>query len=249
MLELKPYEIEFDAEPVARRIGLIALATDHTTEQDFTRINNPDEAGVYVSRIAFENPTTVENLRLMGPRLTSAAALMLPGETLDVIAFSCTSASVVLGDEAVTGFIQAAKPGVQCVTPAIASLAAFEALDVRRISILTPYIADVTTKITTYFSDSGADIISSKCLGYEDDRDMARIKLTSIIEAGVDAMDDDAEALFISCTALRAAGCVEALEQRIGKPVITSNQAMIWRSLRLAGIERSVSGYGRLFGI
>jgi len=249
MTEPKPYEIEFDAEPVARRIGLIALATDHTTEQDFARICDMDDVGVYVSRVMFENPITAENLRLTGPRLTSAVELMLPGETFDVIAFSCTSASVVLGDDVVTGFIQVAKPGVCCVTPASASLAALGALGVKRVTILTPYNADVTSRMVDYFADNGADVVSSHCLDFKDDRDMARIKLSSIIEAGVEAMNENAEALFISCTALRAAGCVRELEQRIGKPVITSNQALIWRCLRIAGVEKSIAGYGQLFEI
>jgi maleate isomerase len=241
------FKVELDARPVAKRIGLITLATDHTSERDFARLCDPDEVGVYVNRIDYENPTTPENLRLTGPRLTAAAALMLPGEDLDVIAFSCTAASVVLGDDAVAGYIHAAKPKALCVTPASAAFAAFTALDTKRISILTPYSREVTDELAGYFSKIGPEVINADCLGFDDDRKMARIKPESIVAAGERAIQTGADALFISCTALRSLVCVEELERRIGKPVITSNQATIWRSLRHSGVDRPIRGYGRLF--
>jgi len=241
--------IERGDDPVSKRIGLIVLATDHTTERDFTRLCDPDDVGVYVNRIAFENPTTADSLKQTGPRLTSAAAQILPGEQLDVIAYSCTAASVILGDPAVQNLIHIARPEAAVVTPASAAFAAFVALKVNRVSVLTPYIADVTLELVTYFSDHGLDVVSSMGLGLEDDRQMARVTPSSIITAGEQAIDDDADALFISCTALQAVVCVSELERRIGKPVITSNQAMIWRSLRLAGNNQPISGYGRLFEI
>ena len=89
----------FDADPVARRIGLVVLATDHTTEPDFARMVAGPRLGVYVARIAYANPTTPENLAAMQPDLARGAALLLPDERLDAICYSCTSASVVIGDD------------------------------------------------------------------------------------------------------------------------------------------------------
>ncbi len=238
---------ELDASPVPKRIGLIALATDHTSEQDFSRICDPSEVGVYVSRIAYDNPTTPDSLRLTGPRITQGAELILPDEHLDVVAYGCTAATVVLGDKTVSDFIHAAKPDSKCVTPTSAAFAAFSALDVKRVSVLTPYSPIVTEELVTYFSKNGLDVANWRCLGLDDDRDMARVSHKSIISAGIQTFDESAEALFISCTAVRSAECAEEIEQIIGKPVITSNQAVVWRCLRLAGIDRKISGYGQLF--
>lgn len=238
--------VELDAEPVARRIGLIILATDHTTEHDFARLVDSRDAGVYVARIAFDNPTTHESLRRTGPRLTEAAALILPDERLDVVVYSCTAASVILGDAEVAERIRAAKPDAACVTPAAAAITALRGLGTRRVSLLTPYTPEVTAELVTYFEGQGLDVVSAHCLGFEDDRQMARITPASLVEAGVQAMADEAEALFISCTGLRSAICVDEIEQRIGRPVVTSNQATVWRSLRLAGIDHPVPGSGRL---
>jgi len=59
--------------------------------------------------------------------------------------------------------------------------------------------------------------------------------------------DADADALFISCTALRSALVVEELEQKLEKPVVTSNQALVWHSLQLMKNRSKVTGFGQLF--
>lgn len=235
-----------DARPVARRIGLVVLATDHTSERDFARLCPADAVGIYATRIAFENPTTPANLRLMQPRLTEAAALILPGEPLDALCYSCTAASAVLGDAAVVAALREAKPEVPVVLPTLAARAAFEALGVRRISILTPYLAETGETIAAYFRTHGLEISSLTCLGLADDREMARVSPAAIADAAAEAVAPDAEALFISCTALRAAAVAGEIERRIARPVVTSNQASIWHALRVAGINRPIAGYGRL---
>lgn len=246
--ELRPTDgrLVYDARPARYRIGLIALATDHTTERDFARMCPRDEVAVYVSRVLNHNPTTVENLRRMAPRLSDAAALLLPEEPLDVVAYSCTSASVAIGDEAVTAAIRHAKPGVACVTPPSAAAAAFRHLGVRRISILTPYIRAVSEPFVDYFAARGLETVTLTCLGIEDDRDMARLAPASIAAVAEEVCDPAAEGLFISCTALRAAEAAEAIEEALGRPVVTSNQAMVWQALRIAGCDTPVAGYGRL---
>ncbi len=236
-----------DERPVAKRIGFVALATDHTSERDFARICNPEQIGVYTNRIAFDNPTTREALLQTGPRLTEAAAQILPDEDVDVIAYGCTAASIVLGNDRVTQHLNAAKPNTPCVTPSSAAFDAFAALGAARVSILTPYSQAVTDEMAQYFSTHGPEVISASCFGLTDDRQMARVSEDSIITAGLAACAPNADALFLSCTALRASVCVERLEDRLGKPVITSNQALIWRALRLAGLTTPVAGYGRLF--
>ena len=67
LLDKAVLEIGFDAEPVAKRIGLGVVATDHTIERDYARICDPDEIAVYVNRIPYDNPTTRESLSETGP--------------------------------------------------------------------------------------------------------------------------------------------------------------------------------------
>lgn len=236
-----------EPRPVKKRIALVVLATDHTTERDFARICDPETVGIYANRIDYTNPGTRENLLATGPRLSEAAAQILPGETVDVIAYGCTAASVVLGNEAVGGFLLQGKPDTPFVTPSSAAFEAFRQMKAQKISVLTPYSANISNELLAYFADNGLQIISANHLGIDDDREIARISEDTIVNAAQAAMDPASDALFISCTGLRAAICVDRIEALIGKPVVTSNQAMIWRCLRLAGITTSISGYGALF--
>lgn len=226
---------QLDARPMAHRIGLVALATDHTTEVDFARILSPRGIGVYVNRIPYANPVTPETLAAMAADLTEAAALILPGEALDAVVYGCTAASVVIGDAAVRAAIQRGKPGVTVITPISATMAGLHRIGARRISVLTPYSVETSTPMAALFQAEGFALDRFTCLGMTDDRDMARIALDEIVDLAKAAVAPGSEALFISCTAVRAAGIIGQIEAAIGVPVLSSNYAAAWNVLRLCG--------------
>jgi maleate isomerase len=245
-ITLAPNRPVLHDRPLDKRVGLIILATDHTSEPDFRRIVASERIGVYVARIPYANPTTPENLRKMQPALTAGAALILPDEPLDAICYSCTSASVVIGDAEIEAAIHAAKPGVPVVTPPMAGVRGLKAFGARKISILTPYTVETSRPMAAYFAAQGFEIASFTCLGFEDDREMARIPPASLVGLSREATDASADALFVSCTALRGALAVTGMEQAIGRPVVTSNQATAWNCLRLCGDETPRPEFGRL---
>ncbi|RWC58224.1 ectoine utilization protein EutA [Mesorhizobium sp.] len=245
-IKVYPKRPELEARPLEQRVGLIILATDHTSEPDFRRMVASERIGVYVARIPYANPTTPENLRKMQPALTAGAALILPDEPLDAICYSCTSASVVIGDAEIEAAIQAAKPGMPVVTPPMAGVRGLKELGAKKISILTPYTVETSRPMAAYFAAHGFEIASFTCLGFEDDREMARIAPATLVELVREATDASAEALFVSCTALRSALAVAGMEKAIGRPVVTSNQATAWNCLRLCGDEAPHPEFGRL---
>lgn len=235
-----------DDRPLAKRIGLIILATDHTTEVDFQRMVANERIGVYVTRVPYANPVTPENLMKMQPSLTAAATLILPDEPLDVVMYSCTSASVVIGDDRIEKAVQAAKPGVPVVTPTAAAVKGLKALGAKRISVLTPYTVETSRPMAEYFTGLGFEIDRFTCLGLTDDREMARISHDEIAAFAEEATAPESEALFISCTAVRAAEVVPRIEQAICKPVVTSNLATAWACLRICGEAGSRPEFGSL---
>ncbi len=228
------------------RLGMVALSTDLTSEGDARRLL-PAEAGFHVSRVAFENPTTPENLRRMAPRLGEAAALITPGVPLAALGYSCTAASVTIGDAAVAATLGRGRPGVPVVTPPGAALEGFAALGVTRIALVTPYLVETTEPMVRYFSAAGLEVVRAHCLGLADDREIARIEPAAIRDAAAAADCAAAQALFLSCTALRALPELSAIEARLGKPVLSSNQAMLWRMLHHAGLPPAPGAWGRLF--
>ncbi|AHG48225.1 arylmalonate decarboxylase (plasmid) [Rhizobium leguminosarum bv. trifolii CB782] len=238
-----------DDRPLKKRVGLVILATDHTTEVDFQRMVASDDIGVYVSRIHYANPVTPENLLKMQPSLTAGAALILPDEALDALMYSCTSASVVIGDRNIEAAIHAAKPGAPVVTPTAAAVKGLQALGARRISVLTPYTIETSRPMADYFADLGFAIDRFTCLGLADDREMARIAPDEIAAFARQATAPQSDALFISCTAVRAAQVAARIEAEIDRPVVTSNLATAWACLRLCGDDRLRPELGRLMAM
>jgi maleate isomerase len=182
----------------------------------------------------------------MQPSLTEGARLILPGEPLDAICYSCTAASVVIGDDAVAAAIRQGKPGARVVTPVDAGGRGLATLGARRISLLTPYTVETTRPMARYFASRGFELASVTCLGFEDDREMARIAPDEIVALAKDSTAADADALFISCTAVRAAPLAPAIEAAIGRPVVTSNLASAWMCLWQIGDRGRRPQWGRL---
>ena len=229
-------------------IGLLVLATDQTMEHEFRRLVRQDGVALYEARLWNDNDITPATLRAMRERIAPAAALILPGVKLDVVAFGCTSASMELGEDEVFCQIHAARPGVACTTPVTAAFAAFDALGARRIGVLTPYSAAVNEGVRAYLTKRGAEVAAFGTFDKQDDRDAARIAPESIA-TGIRALARSAtlDAVFVSCTSLRLSEIVAEIEAEIGIPVTSSDHAMAWHCLRLAGVADVVAGAGRLF--
>jgi maleate isomerase len=245
-ITISPTQPRLDPRPVARRVGLVALSTDHTIEVDFARILAPAGIGVYVNRIPFANPVTPETLRAMEGDLADGAALILPGEAMDAMVYGCTSASVCIGDDVVRAQVAKGKPGCPVVTPVSGALAGLRAMGAKRISVLTPYFVETTRPMAAMFAAEGFTLDRVTCLNMADDRDMARIALDDLVSFAAAATDPASDALFISCTAVRAAGVIDRIEAATGRPALSSNYAAAWNVARVCGVAEAIAP-GHLF--
>ncbi len=251
MKELYNLPFETDAGIAERAaIGVIVLASDYTLEFEFRQIFDLPGVGLYQSRIYNDNTITPETLKAMGPRITQASEVILPGYPLDVVAFGCTSASIVLGEEQIFKQIRKVRPSAKCTTPITAAFAAFKAFGAKNIGVLTPYRADVNSLVKTYIEKAGFPVPVFGSFNEEDDPTVARISTASIkaamLEVGGHA---EVDAVFVSCTSLRLARIAAEIEAELGKPVTSSNHAMAWHCLRLAGVDDRLPEFGRLFSL
>jgi len=226
------------------RLGLISLATDLTIENDIQSLM-PDGARLHVSRVAYANPTTPENLRAMAPHIAASADLILPGIPLAAIGYGCTSGAVVIGDDSLAASIGTVRPGVPVRTPPLAAVEGFRALGVRRITLLTAYVPETTAPMADYFRAAGFDLVRVEGMGIADDRDIAMVPEDMLLAAARAADDPQAEAMFVACTALPVLSLIDRIESMLGKPVISSNQALGWAMLQAAGLH--APGPGALF--
>lgn len=230
-------------------IGLVVLATDQTIEYEFRSLLDLPGVGLYEARLHNDAAITPETLRAIGPRIAPSTELILPGTPLDVVAFGCTSATMLLGEEQVFGEIRKARPGVPCTTPVTGARAALKALGARRIAMLTPYAPEITAGMAASFQSQGFEVAAYATFDRRDDRDAACISTESIMAGAIQLAREapDAEAIFVSCTSLRVAEVVNRIEAATGLPVTSSNHAMAWHALRLAGITDTRPDAGRLF--
>jgi maleate isomerase len=234
------------------RLGLIVLATDQTIEHEWRRIlADVDGVALYQSRIRNDAAITPATLAAMEPRIAEAADVIMPGLLLDVVAFGCTSAAMVIGEERVAERIGAVRPGTAVTTPVTAAFAAFRALGARNVAVLTPYRDDVNETVRRYVEARGFTVSAFATFGEEDDRKVARISEASVRDAALALARRRVatDAVFVACTSLRVAGIAREVEEEAGLPVTSSNHAMAWHALRLAGVRDRLPRWGRLFGL
>ena len=232
------------------RIGLIVLATDHTIEHEFRQIYRLNGVALYESRIPNSSEINAATLAAMERGLASAAGLILPGTKLDVVAYGCTSGTVVIGEEKVFARIREARPGVACTTPITAGIAGLQKLGAKRIALLTPYVDEVNRTLRGFIEERGIAVPVMGSFNHSNDDEVARISQASIKDAARElAREPGVDGVFVSCTSLRVADIAEELEAELGKPVTSSNHALAWHCLRLAGVNDSLPGLGRLFRI
>ena len=223
------------------------LASEPTVEADVFRLTPPG-VGVHFTRVPMAGNVSVEALEVIATALPDAAALLLPKGGLDVICYTCNSGTIVLGEERVMRELSAAAiPTAKATTVITNVIDALERFAAKRIVIATPYVDAVNRLEEVYFKRRGFDVLALEGLGIETDAEMARVSPDYLVEFVKSVDRPDAEAIFLSCGALRALDIVEPLERELGKPVIASNPAMMWDCLRLAGIEERRAGFGRLF--
>ena len=139
------------------RIGLVSLATDVNIESDLRRMA-PRGVEVFTNRVCNRNPLTAENLKAMAADITRAAGGILPGDSIDVLIYACTSGTVVIGESEVVRLLQAGRGDLPCTTPVTAAIAALNSFSARRISILTPYIEPLNQELVEFFQG-----LASRC--------------------------------------------------------------------------------------
>ena len=180
--------------------------------------------------------------------LSSAAASMMPGrDDLDVISYSCTSGTFVIGEEQVIAELRRLNPRPRATTMLSACVAALEALSARRIVLGTAYTPDLTALEVEFLASKGFDVVRAEGLSLKSDEEMNRVTPDWLARFASEIDVPDADALFLSCGALRVLPVIDVIEAAIAKPVVFSNQANFWHCLRLAGIDDRIEGFGRLF--
>lgn len=229
------------------RLGVIVPSGNVIAEPQI-RAMLPPGIGFHVTRLALRGSSDAELLRMADG--VEAAARLLGDACVDLIVFHCTAVTTFSPGIAESLRARIAETtGIAAVATADALLAAFAALRIRKVVLLTPYIADIHEREKRYLDANGIAVVGDARLDIETNTEMAQLPPEALYDLAVRNRAAEADAYFLSCTALRSAEIIAPLERALGKPVITSNQVMVWHVLRRQGVTDAVPGFGRLFEV
>jgi len=229
------------------KVGLIALSTDFMIEKDFKKILENMKIDLFVNRIRSYHPLTRENLIKMSDSVTEVSKDILPNERLDCVVYGCTSGTIASGYNSIKEKINLAKPEAKVITPSSAAINALKKMGVKKIAIFTPYSEKLNKQVVDYFKTENFNVLSNSYFDILNDNDIAKVDPEYLFQV-ITKMDiSDSEAIFISCTNLPALDIIDKLEKKLNKIVLSSNQVLIWDTLKSINQKKTVNGFGRLF--
>lgn len=231
-----PYELD-DSGGMDLRLGLIVLQSDETIENEFRQIFPNPNIAIYHTRIPSAPEVTPETLARMEAEIPHSVQ-MFPAVELDVIGYACTSGATVIGSENVAAAAHSVRPFVLVTDPLTALIAWCQANEVKRLGFLTPYIASVSENMRGKLIEAELEIVSFGSFEQEDEHTVATISEDSIMQAVKDIDTPDCQAIFVSCTNLRALNVTRKAGKILGKPVVSSNTALAWHMHEL-GLSRA----------
>ena len=224
------------------RVGLLLPSSNTTMEPDLYRMA-PKDVTVHTARMMLRD-VTPEGLEEMAGEATRAARLLKTAD-VDILAYGCTSGSLIRGVEWEKSLKRRLEEtaGVPAVTTAGAVVEALRTLGAERVSVFTPYTNAVNIHERLFLEAHGYRVDAMRGLGFTDNQMIGSVS-TEQLESFI-APAHDSDAAFVSCTNLPVVHLIEELEERHRLPFVTSNQATMWAALR--GLHRNnLGGYGSL---
>ena len=231
------------------RVGLIALASDFMIEKDFINVIKNKKIDFFVNRIECYNPLTKENLIKMSNKITDVTKDILPDQDLDCVVYGCTSGTIAAGHDSIEQKVKVAKPMADVSTPSTAAIKALKKLNIKKVSIFTPYSKKLNDDVLDYFKSEGFEVTSNSYFDIQDDYDIGKVDQDYLYEVLSKIDLNGADALFVSCTALPVLEIIDKLEKKLNTTVLSSNQALIWDTLVKIKKNNSVEGFGKLFQV
>ena len=229
------------------RVGLITLASDFRIEKDFNNVIYGKDIDLYCNRIQCYNPLTNETLKKMADDIPKVTKDILPDQKLDCVAYGCTSGTIAAGYQSIFDRVNSAKPNTKVTTPITSAINALKILKIKKLSIFTPYTDEINQSVINYFKKENIEIIQLTYFDIASDLDIGKVDPEHLFDVLGKIDLSNSDALFVSCTALPVLSIIKDLEKKTGKIVLSSNQTLIWDTLKKINYNNKVEGFGELF--
>jgi maleate isomerase len=226
------------------RIGMIYPASG-LMENEFSKLA-PPSVTVHVTRIRFQKATIEDNLQLI--ENVEESAELLASAKVNLILFNCTTGSLAGGkgyDDLISKKIEG-KTGIQALTTSTSVLLALKVLQLRDIAILAPYPEEVIALEKKFLEQNGYRVLWSYGANISSPIEQAMVNPSVWVEMATKKIPEEVDGLFISCSGIQIVERINEIEEALGKPVITSNQASMWACLRRLSVDDKTSKFGKL---
>lgn len=230
------------AERGRARIGALVPFTNTNLEPDLALLAPPG-VSIHIARLGGYDVDAIpdsDQMAGLGAADLDEPLRLLSGARPDVILYGCTSATLSHGREFDRMLVEkvAALSGAAAVTAAGAVVESLQALGVMRIGFGSPYVADLNDRAVAFLSECGFQTVSRAdhpvALG---NYGQGELTPDAVFEIGLRADSPEAEAVVLSCTDMRSVETLDRLEAELGKPVISSNQALMRGAVRRLGLD------------
>jgi maleate isomerase len=227
------------------RLGMLLPSSNLVAEPEIPSML-PDGVSLHTTRLRLVGSTRPEILAMT--EKVEEGAQLLADAAPDLIAFHCTAVSTFDAEIEVALKRRIEKAtGKPATATSEALIAAFRALDARRIVLISPYTKDINEREVAYFAHHQITVLREIGLALKGGPEFAAVEPGAWYRLAIENRMPEADAYFLSCTTIRAVPIIATLERDLGKPVVTSNQALVWHSLRLGGVRDRFDGFGTLF--
>jgi maleate isomerase len=233
------------------RIGVLVPFTNTNLEPDMAMMTPPG-VSLHFARMGGYDEDAIPDaaqMQSLGAADLQETLTLLSGAKPDVVLYGCTSATLSHGpafDRDLATRIKA-QSGAQTVTAAGALVHALRTLGTAKIGFASPYVPAINDLAIDFLTKMEIETVARADIGTAlSNEGQGALTPGDVMTLALRADHTDAEALVLSCTDMRAVESVADVEARLGKPVVTSNQAMLFQALQLLQMPEPVQGFGQL---
>jgi maleate isomerase len=235
-------------QPVMARVGVIIPSSNRMVEQEMVQAF-PSGVQAHVTRLRMTGPSRGPLTSVL-PRIEEATRALTDARCA-VVAFHCTANSMEEGrggEERILAAVRSAG-APQATTTATAIRRAFDALGACRVVLLTPYDQRTTDHEVEFLHEAGYQVLQATGFALDGSDAYCATPPSFWRDRVRAAARPDADAYFVSCANISVFGVIEELEQELDRPVITSNQAVVWDCVARLGWPDRSGCPGRLFRV
>ena len=228
------------------KLGVLTPANNIVIEPELYRFA-PNGVAIYTARMQTSGTHSLEGLVAM-ERNAKRGVKELAATGVDIIVYACISTSLAKEtgwDEKFIGEVEE-ETGIPTTTAMNSMLEALHKMGLEKVAVGTPFPSDINEQVTPFFADYGVRVVAIKTLNVAKETEIGWIPPDAIYGLGKEVDVDEADGVCLLATDISTLDILENLEDDLGKPVVYTNQAILWKALELGGLEPVAINCGAL---